>query len=599
MALRIEKNVEQLFYRGDFQKILELTIDRPDGTCRPGEAPYLVGALSYLGRIDEAEIFFSRFQKKMSREGETLARLFLGTALCRHSHYDKAQTHFIANLICARRHRSPRIQVAAYQGVAFYRYFCGRYAVALKAGTKAFQAAVEGDYLYGKFLTADLMGHALVQTGHISAGLQRLRESIRYSKAIGDGETNHAVRISLAVYQAAFGISPTSDIETLQKLERKLSPQDNYSQASLLLEIGRQLSLRGRHRASQQALNDACRLIYSSSNRRQGVVLNLRYAQNQFLIGEYHQALSLIRSTTRELDPRVDKALQLQIYGMELKLKRVLGLSGPEDPLEARVRRLVSYTGMGIGRRILNRERGGSTVLRALGEDPLGDLLDVSQSETSGDLGDILRSGYLSLLYQRLPITPGESSLYFDLEPDSVLIVDRGDLEFVSRGFSHVLKGIARALEGGECPKEKLIEQVWGYRYDRLRHDSLIYQAISRLRQLLGERGRWVEATERGYRLNSQVRVRFYRRADAERSPAQPSVEAMPGEDELLATLNHRQLQILRRFRNHEFFDVQTCKSLFKVSQITATRDLSGLHKLRLVTRVGKGRATRYYSTGG
>jgi DNA-binding winged helix-turn-helix (wHTH) protein len=276
-----------------------------------------------------------------------------------------------------------------------------------------------------------------------------------------------------------------------------------------------------------------------------------------------------------------------------------LGLAERGDPLEERVRRLVSYTGMGIGRRMLNRERGGSTALRSLGEDPLGDLLDVSPSETSGDMGDILRSGYLSLLYQRLPISPGESSLYFDLEPDSVLIIDRGDLEFVSRGFSQVLKGIARALEGGECTKEKLIQTVWGYRYDRLRHDSLIYQAVSRLRQLLGERGRWIEATEQGYRLNSQVRVRLYRRVDAERAELGRAENQVPEEAQMLETLNHRQLSILRRFRNHEFFDVQTCKALFKVSQITATRDLSGLHKLKLVNRVGKGRATRYYSTGG
>jgi DeoR/GlpR family transcriptional regulator of sugar metabolism len=72
----------------------------------------------------------------------------------------------------------------------------------------------------------------------------------------------------------------------------------------------------------------------------------------------------------------------------------------------------------------------------------------------------------------------------------------------------------------------------------------------------------------------------------------------LPEEDRLLEKLNHRQLAILRKFRNKEFFDVQACKTLFKVSQITATRDLSGLHKLALIQRVGKGRATRYFTGG-
>src|SRR6185437_13695258 len=122
-------------------------------------------------------------------------------------------------------------------------------------------------------------------------------------------------------YQATFGISPKSDIETLEQLFRKYAPPDTYSPASLLLEIARQLTLRGKLRASQKILNEACPLIYSNANRRQGVWLNLRYAQNHYLAGEYAPALNLVRASARELDPRVDKALQLQVLGMELKLK--------------------------------------------------------------------------------------------------------------------------------------------------------------------------------------------------------------------------------------------------------------------------------------
>src|SRR5205823_1113371 len=148
---------------------------------------------------------------------------FLGSALCRKSEYDKAQAHFVKNLMAARASSNLRIRAYAYQGVGFYRYFCGRYANALAAGKRSFQAAVNGDHLYLKCLSSDLMGHALVQTGEISAGLKMLQEALRYSKALGDGEADDAVRISVGVYQASFGLNPSTEIEGLRRLYHTLS----------------------------------------------------------------------------------------------------------------------------------------------------------------------------------------------------------------------------------------------------------------------------------------------------------------------------------------------------------------------------------------
>src|SRR5262249_21942253 len=145
---------------------------------------------------------------------------------------------------------------------------------------------------------------------------------------------------------------------------------------------------------------------------------------------------------------------------------------------------------------------------------------------------DILTSGYLSLLYRCLPLRPGESALYFDLVPDSVLIVDKGELEFVPKGLSPILKGFVRQVQRGDASKEELIEKLWGYRYDPLRHDSLIYQTVSRLRQLLGTHGRWIEATERGYRLNAGVEVRFHQVLEKKlEREAQPVVEELQPSD--------------------------------------------------------------------
>lgn len=577
--------LESLFYRGRYQDIVEKTLDRPTAQFDAIDVPFLVSALSYLGRVEEAEVLFSQHLAELSPEGEALARLCLATVLCRHSHYDRALVHLCRNLRTARRSHSPRLRMCAFQGAAFYRYFCGRYARALKFSERAFHEAVLGQDLYGKFLTSDTKGHTLMQTGEVSSGMRCLREAIRFSKCLNQGQSQEAARISLAIYQATFGLSPKTDIETLHELFRKHAPPDTYSRASLLLEIARQLTLRGKLRASQKVLNEACPLIFSNANRRQGVWLNLRYAQNHFLAGEYAPALNLVRASARELDPRVDKALLMQVLGMETKLKRALGLGADEDPSHA----LVSYTGSGLARRMLARESGTPGALRAVGEDPLGDLVDSAQK---GELGPLLASGYLSLLYRRLPVQPGESVLFLDLDPESLLIVDRGDWEYVPRGISPTLKRMLRRLSLGECTKEILIREIWGYTYDRLRHDPLIYQAISRLRHLLGEQSRWIEVRENGaYRLHPAVQLRYYQEA----LPAAVVEAPAASGDPLAAQLNHRQLAFLRRTDNAAFLDVKGYKDLFQVSQVTASRDLAQLHQMALVKRVGRGRSTRYY----
>jgi hypothetical protein len=277
---------------------------------------------------------------------------------------------------------------------------------------------------------------------------------------------------------------------------------------------------------------------------------------------------------------------------MEWRLKQTLGFAEKNDPLADQIKRLVQYTGMGIGRRMLQRSYPTPGLVFSEGEDPLGDLIDLVKANPEEGLSAILQSGYLSLLLDQLPIRPGESLLYFDLMPDSLLIADRGNLEFQPRGVSQTIRALAAQLAQGECTKEKLIETVWGYRYDRLRHDSLIYPAISRFRQLLGSRAIWVEATDKGYRLNGRVKLLFHRTAEV---PPQP-VPVESREPSILDELNYRQLSLLQQIEKRESLDAQSCTKIFKISKVTASRDLSQLHRLALVKRVGKGRATRYFS---
>lgn len=587
--------LERLFYRGDYAGVLKLTVDSTKSEIRPAHLMYVIASLTFLGKVGQAELIFEQHQEKMSNEVEAAARCFLGSALCRQSEYQRALAHFILNLRLSKKTNNPRVQMFTYHGIAFYRYFCGRYPLALAAANKAYKAALKSNYVFGKFLVSDMIGHVLIVTGQVSSGMKMLQEALQYSQAMGNGEDDDAVRISLACYQAEFGGSPTKDLETLQKFYDSLSPQDTYSQASLLLEIGRQLALRGKLNASQGALNQACRLIYSSGHRRQSVILNLRYAYNLMLSGEEHQALNLVRTAAKSFDPRVDKALELHVIGFEYRLKSSLGLACENDPLKQRIQALTRYTGMGTARRILYRNEAPGTIAFLPGEDPLGDLYDRVRSGDENCIVDILNSGYLALLYCILPIASSDSILYFDLVPGSLLVCHRGNLEFIRQGVSPSMRALIKKLVLGECSKQELIETVWGYKYDPLRHDSLIYPAISRLRVLLGDRANWIEATHQGYRLSTQVQVRFHRSMNEMSERIQPPPKASTtAEPSSIDSLNYRQLALLKKLKADDFLDVQRYKKMFSISQITATRDLSSLTAHGLLKRTGNGRATRY-----
>jgi len=122
------------------------------------------------------------------------------------------------------------------------------------------------------------------------------------------------------------------------------------------------------------------------------------------------------------------------------------------------------------------------------------------------------------------------------------------------------------------------------------------------LRKLLGSRSAWIVTGETGYALLPGVRLlemgreeelrRVWARGEREARSAPRS--AVP---EL--SLNHRQLTILNRaWKPNDSISVPEYRALFRVSEITALRDLAGLHRQGLMIRVGRARATRYLPGG-
>lgn len=582
--------LQSLFYRGDYDNFIAKTADIPFGAPAFDAklVPEVIGALTFVGRLAEAEALYDGRNQFMRGSARIEARFFLGVGFCRHSDYARARKYLGLNFKSLKHRPSARERFFAYQGIAFYRYFCGRFRLALRYGQQSLAAAVSADFLYGKAFAYDLVGHCLVQVGDVPAGLEHLNQALGLAGALGNGGLAKGFAVSLACFQAQFGDRYPSAVKKLHSLLHNEHFSDSYSKASLLLELSRQQTLRGDLKAAKKTLDEACLPIYGTRHRRNGALLGLRYSVLWSEAGEPHQALHLVRSSLSELNTSVDLAIEMELRGMQARLLLELG-QGVDESLQQRIRWLTRRTGGAVGLRILNRNGpvGGGL---ASTQDRLGNLLDGLKTAPQSAIASILESGYHGLLRRALSIQANQSGADFGGISGGVLIYDRGRTRYIEGTPSKLIFSLAQELARSELSKEELVARIWKYRYHPLRHDAVLYRAISRLRDLLEPE--WVEATAAGYRIRPGIELRFARTTLVSR-PALPP-PPLPEDATARSELNWRQLKILRAVNPEQFLDVEHCRKLFRVSEITARRDLSQLVGLSYLTRVGKGRATKY-----
>ena len=586
------------FFRGRYREVLQRSFDSAKARWAAGDTATVIGALSFVGRVGEAELLFEQKKATLGHAQSIEARFYLGVGLTRQSQYAAARRYFGANLrgACATG-IEPRSLFFIWQGLSFYRYFSGRLRAASRASGLAFEAAIHGGFLYGKVLSADIRGHLLVQLGEVTEGLATLTEAQKLARLLGDGTLPEVIETSILVYRSQFGLDGDQSLERLQRKARGLAAQDTYSLSNLLLEQARQHLIRGRPDEASTLLDQAAQIIYSTQNRRHEAVLNLRYASLYFLSGEYAQALRFIRSGKRGLDPVVDHLLDLALLGMEAKITGALNLIEAERVTRTAIREKSRNYGGLINRRIARRLEG--TPLTATGRkrlDPLGDLLDLINTDRLASIEEILSEGYLGLLYDALKLPHASPHLVLDLEPGSLTMLDRGRVTH-SLGLTPLLRKVLGELARNNGSKKGLIEKVWGYRYHPLRHDPTIYSAVTALRKLLGHHGAWIETTEEGYRLAPSVRLVTHSQ-DTASSPTMAPGTLFDATKDRTSELNYRQIKILRHLDRNETIDLKTCKKQFGVSAITASRDLSALTAKGLVLRIGRGRATQYLKPG-
>ncbi len=590
------KSVSTLFFAGEHREVAERTFDSPSPVYSLDEFPYVIGALVMLGRIEEAETAFTLKESLLSPAQQTASRFFLGVGFCRHSFYVKSRHYFALN---AREWRTSDDLVSnfyRYQGLGFYHYFRGSMRKALRAAEKSFESALGAGFLYGRAFAADLKGHTLVLTGDVGRGMKTLELAEHLASQLGALWLQETIQSSLLSYRARFGLDKEETLEKLKKKISGLSKQDSYTQSMLLLNLTEEYLRRGRINDAKEILNECCRIVYSSQNRRHAAMLNLRYAYLHYLEGEPHLSLNLIRNALTQIDLSVDILLELRLRGFEKKLAQEMKLEVCVQKLGTHVTRLTQKVGEGIANRMAVREKTPETMPVRYGEDPIGDLMDLINRDRENAPDAILKNGYLGLLAEVLPVNRGERVLYLELEPGSLTIFDKGSVEHYPDTISKSLRNLLLELFKGTRTKEELIEGIWKYRYHSLRHDALIYSTVAKLRKVLAGRSHWIEASDAGYQLRSDVKViaHSFKSSASPMHSAESSSPLLAEEDIPMSGLNHRQYSIIKYLVEHDFIDTNTCRTLFETSEITASRDLSELLKMGHLERVGKGRATRY-----
>ncbi len=571
-------------YRGHYQKILKSFEERTHTKLSTELAVASIGALSFLGRCDEALTVYQIFALKWPSSQRAEALFFLCVNFARTQNWKTARQLFnnLRKLSRDTKTTHSLIHFFYYQAAMFLRNSKSQFESAKVFGNHALEISLRANFLYGKILSADLLGHSLIPTDNLHEGLKKLYEAATIAKSIKATGLHQAILVSITLYESQYGIHGAAESEIrLGKLIVDLKLEDSYSKINLYLELSRTQTLAGSYLKARQTLQDAFQLIYRFNNPRQETIYKLRLAELAYRRGDPHEALERILDIKRWNGLEKNPSLVAQTLGLELKLVQNLGFQEKTSELSARLRSLKGSYPSKLHQRIISR---GTQKNFPPSSDVVGQLLE-SRASPKG----ILSSGYYGLLPSYLGLKPGAETLIWGLLGNSLTIVANEGVQHISKLQSQKTQQILQALTKGPTTKENLVKSLWGYYYHPLRHDSILYAAIANARKTLGDVAHWIENHDNTYLLKRSVKTLY-----ASDQSAPIPADSMTSDTAIPRSLNHRQILFLRKLRPNLYISIKNYQNEFNVARNTATRDLRDLEQKHLVAAIGKGPARRY-----
>lgn len=552
-----------LFWRGNHEELLRRTFDSPGG--EPAPVPWMVGALVFLGRLEEARACAA--QARGDTE-QVACGFFLGIGETRRGAFLEARRIFAAAVRAARaRPDDAVVAFFAFQGVAFFRFFGGRYHDSLRWGKRALSAAIERNFIYGKILANDMIGHALCLLGHFAPGQRALLSALDLAGTLGNGGIADALRCALSIFRARTGTDLRASGTLLSEDIANLKPENTYSLLNLQLELARVRLMQGQAQACLSILDGISVAALGFSLHRQEILWSLVRAEALRQLGDAERAMEYLLQAESLLHRRYDESLVLEVR----RTRREFGLEeGSADPV------------------LLPAPKKG--------ENPLAELVaEAGPGAAEGVWEKVLASGAFSLLRRLLPPLDARKRAI-------VLGLPQGRMAMFSHGDIHVVPQLPRQLQAlfsellsmKILSHEELVVRIWGVAsYHPLRHDAQVYRSIGRLRQHLSPCGAWIQAAGGGYRWDPGVAV-FSLEVGThgglvcmELEQGAPSLVEPPAAPSRAEAI----LELLRS--RGECAPAEILREL-GISKSTLSREMSALLQRNQVSKVGNGKGIRY-----
>ncbi len=593
------KTAKSLYFKGKYKEAASLgsTIS---GLC------YKLGGLVFIAKHHEARSLYQEYIDTLPQEDKIIAKFHIAISYIRTSNYTKGKKLLDENFDELDESKfTPETIFFIYQGLSFYYYFFSKYSLSFKYSELSFSASVKTkkEFQLLKALALDIQGHNLVQLGKIHLGLKRLKEGFQICENFNFKNLGFSIKNSIVLYECEHESDFDKNILVLKKALSETPRSNDYSCSEIVLQIANLLLIKGCYQMAQDYLSENYEIIYENENKRKVAKLNIVLSTIMIFRGQYMEALALLTVAQNNLDKRVDSSLLMPIMGLRISILQRLGkdYSAIQKDKDKMLKKTDSY----LSKRIESRKNKGS-IKYNVGDDLLGDIFDsIEKLEGNEKLVKIIKSNILSLLPLELKLLTNKKYIIYHSHLNIVIIKDLNGLVKLDEGLSPLQIKILNYLSGGTKSKQEIIEVIWGYEYDSLRHDSLIYTNIKRLRSLFGENDHLIINNENSYGLESDIvflEISVSKKVVVIKSKNDNVISDRSGNDERIElgnslaefSLNHRQTIFLRDIRN-EYTDVATYSKSWGVTKKTALRDLKRLEEINLIERKGNARATKYF----
>ncbi len=540
MDANLEK-IRHRFIQGEYQSIVDQLLHVPVETFTSDCLPWLTASLARLGRSVEAEVLWASGSKTASLHSQVIHYFFLGITYTRQQKRDQAKNCLRAIL---RLRQQKACRPLIHQFIAFQHYYNNEWEKAIHAGHKAWALAMGQGQDYYCYLSQDLIGHANAKLGYGSLAQRHLRLAKDFAYKMNSMRCINAVEISLCLYEAQANPFASGILKRLQRC-LTVHCEDDYSKGRVLLEMTVQHLLYGNYHHARKYLNEA--KIFASQTGNFGHFREAAAIQDfvNWLTEHPQQAPKPLSTTPPQAGEVFSKICQF---------------------LHQR-----------------------SPILSMWHE-----WQDAAGRDRAGLLKTILEQKALGLLPFLLDL-PGQMAHLLSGLPNKLVILIHQDQVTAAKGHLPASQvNVLQRLCHGPQDRKDLVESLWGYQYNPLRHDSLVFPLIAKLRKELKRSFKLdVERVGNAYSLSQPVTW-----TDSYKLIHNPKFTAHDTGpmSAFTRSYNPRQKEILS-LEPGTVIAVKSHKSLQHVSRASASRDLRELSSLGYLQAVGKGRGAKYQRT--